>query len=137
MSRTIIIQHNDHEYGGQIGTIKATHLGFEDHGIMTADLVVEWQGGGVSVGGYCLDSFDRSTTPASRRGTAYGLDHIIQIMRTVGVEKWEELKGKQVIVLFEGTSFLGAQSVGIASTTDESRVLIMKEHADKWKAAEK
>lgn len=108
MSRSITIEHNGSEYGGQIGTIKATGLGYEDHGILTASLVIDWPGGGVSAGGYCLDSPDRSTTPSTRIGTAYGLDHIIQIMRTVG----------------------------IASTTDENRVLVFKEHADKWREAE-
>lgn len=131
MTRTITIESGGNAYGGQIGTIKSTRLGYQDHGILTADLAIEWPGGGVSVGGYSLDT--KKDDSYDREGTAYGLDHIIWIMRTVGVERWEDLVGKQVIVLFEGQSTWGARSVGIASTTDEKEVLVLKEHAEMWK----
>jgi hypothetical protein len=132
-ARNITIEHNGTTYGGQIGVIKSTRLGYEDHGILTASLGIEWKGGGVSVGGFCLDEpKDREARDYSRRGTAYGLDYIIRIIETVGVDKWEDLIGKQVVVLFEGRSMLGSQSVGIASTTDDDKVLILKEHAEAW-----
>lgn len=135
MSRSIVITHNGIEYGGQIGTITSTALGYESHGILTASLTIEWKGGGVSVGGYVLDEpRDRDGRDYSRKGTAYGLDHIIRIIETVGVERWEGLKGQQVIVLFEGKSAWGSQSVGIASTTDDAKVFILREHADAWRA---
>lgn len=136
MTRTLIIQDGDSEYGGQIGTIKSTRLGYEDHGILTADIVVEWPGGGVSVGGYCLDQNDKDSGDWSRKGTAYGLDHIIRILEVVGVQKWESLVGQKVIVLFNGTSSWGAQSVGLAHATDEKKVLVLKEHADYWREKE-
>src|SRR5690606_28267458 len=118
--RTIRIEHNGIAYGGQVGTITATRLGYQDHGILTADLTIEWPGGGVSVGGFALDEpRDREGKDHSRKGTAYGLDHIIRIIETVGVEKWEDLKGERVIVLFEGASAWSSQSVGIAHVTDE------------------
>lgn len=135
MSREIRIVHNGVEYGGQIGTVTATHLGYEFHGILTASLTVEWEGGGVAVGGLVLDERTHGEG-YSRRGTAFGLDHIIHIIRTVGVESWEQIKGRQVIVLFEGRSALGAQSVGIAHATDESKVLVLSEHAEAWKRGE-
>jgi len=135
-ARSITFEHNGTVYGGQIGTIKSTRLGFEDHGILSVSLDVGWHGGGVGAGGYCLDEpKDRDGRDWTRTGTAYGLDHIIRIIETVGVNKWEDLKGHQVIVLFEGRSILGAQCVGIASTTDEDRVLIFREHADTWREA--
>jgi hypothetical protein len=134
-NRTIVIEHGGKEYGGQIGTIKSTRLGFEDHGILTASLGVEWQGGGVSVGGFCLDEpKDREGRDFTRTGTAYGLDYIIRTIETVGVERWEQLVGQQVIVLFEGRSAWGSMSVGIANTTDDSKVLILKEHAESWQS---
>ncbi len=93
MSREILIEHNGVEYGGQIGTIKSTSLGYESHGILTASLTVEWSGGGVSVGGFCLDEpKGRDGRDYSRRGTAYGLDQIMHIIGTVGVERWEDLQ---------------------------------------------
>ncbi|MGI6878788.1 hypothetical protein [Microbacterium sp. gxy059] len=133
MSRLITIDHNGTEYGGQIGTVASTRLGYESHGILTVSLIVEWAGGGVSVGGFILDTpTDPDNRDYSRRGTAFGLDHIIRIIETVGVSAWEDLKGRQLIVLFEGPTAWGAQSVGIASTTDESSVLVFKEHAETW-----
>lgn len=137
MSRTINIEHNGKQYGGQIGTIVSTTLGFESHGIMTASLGIDWFGGGVSVGGFCLDQpKNRDGGDYWREGTAYGLDHIIRILETVGVETWEKLKGQQIIVLFEGKSLWGSQPVGIASTTDESKIFILKDHAKEWIEAE-
>lgn len=137
MSRTITIAHNGTEYGGQIGTITETRLGYEGHGILTTSLLVEWKGGGVSAGGYCLDMpRDRESRDYERIGTAYGLDFIIRTLATVGVESWEALKGREVIVLFEGPSAWGARAVGIASTTDDSRVFVFKDHAEAWKLGE-
>jgi hypothetical protein len=136
-NRSITIEHGGKTYGGQIGTITSTRLGMEDHGITTASLTVEWAGGGVSVGGFALDTVaDKTAGDYSRRGTAYGLDHILRILEAVGVERWERLVGEQVIVLFEGRSAWGAQSVGIASTTDDSKVFVMEDHAEAWRAAE-
>lgn len=134
MSREIVIEHNGVEYGGQIGTVTSTRLGYESHGILTASLIVEWSGGGISVGGFCLDSpKDIESRDYTRVGTAFGLDHIIRVIETVGVEAWEDVKGKQVIVLFEGRSVWGARSVGIAHTTDDSKVLVFEEHAAAWR----
>lgn len=134
MTRSIVIEHNGVEFGGQVGTVTSTRLGYQDHGILTASLVVEWKNGGVSVGGFCLDEpKDREARDFSRRGTAYGLDHLIRIVETVGVDSWEQIKGQQVIVLFEGRSTWGAQSVGIAHATDESKVLVFSEHAAEWR----
>lgn len=136
-ARNLVIEEAGIEYGGQIGTIKSTALGWESHGVLSASLIIEWKGGGVSVGGFCLDEpVDRESGNYDRKGTAYGLDHIMWIMKTVGVEKWEALVGKQVIVLFKGKSAWGSQSVGIASTTDESQVLVLANHAQAWRDAE-
>lgn len=138
MTRKIIIETGGKTYTGQIGTITKTTLGYQDHGILTADLLVEWPGGGVSVGGFCLDQpRDRESGDYTREGTAYGLDHIIWILRTVGVEKWEDLKGKQVIVVFEGEGLWGSRSVGLAHATDENEVLVLADHAAMWKEREK
>lgn len=136
-NRRIVIDHNGATYGGQIGTIKSTRLGFRDHGVLTASLTVEWVGGGIGLGGFVLDEpKDREGRDYTRTGTAYGLDHIIRIIETAGVDEWEQLVGQQVIVLYQGESAWGSQSVGFASTTNEAKVLIFKEHAEAWRAAE-
>jgi hypothetical protein len=134
-NRTITVDHNGKTFGGEIMRIESTHLGWEDHGILTAQLHCKGDGSGIGVGGYCLDV---TTGPPDykRAGTAYGLDHLMRIMETVGVSSWEKLPGQQVIVLFEGVgSSLGRQSVGIAGMLN-SEVLVLKEHAEGWHGRE-
>ena len=134
MTRKLTIEHRGTTYSGEIGRITSTSLGVEDHGIFSAFLTVEWSGGGVSVGGYALDDWD--VDEKRRLGTAYGLDHIAEIMRVVGVERWEHVKGKQIIVLFAGSGGWGSRAVGIANTVDEDKVLVFSEHADWWRERE-
>lgn len=135
--RTITITHDGVTYTGHVATIKGTSLGYEDHGILTAFLHCEWSGSGIGVGGYCLDRHKDGPGFGSRQGTAYGLDHVMRLMETVGVNEWEQIKGRQVIVLFEGTgSTLGMTAAGIAHITDEKRVLILKDHAAEWQGRE-
>jgi len=133
--RSISVPHNGKTYSGRIAKIESTSLGFQDHGILTAMLHCSWSGGGIGVGGYCLDQpKDKGGRDYSRTGTAYGLDHIIRIIETVGVDSWEKLTGKDVIVLFDGDSGLGRMSVGIAGLLND-KVLILKEHAESWQLA--
>lgn len=76
--------------------ITGTSLGFEDHGIMTCFVFLEWEGGGVGFGGFGLDEWNDKKK--ERTGTGTGLDFIKAIMEVVGVEKWEDLEGKYVRV---------------------------------------
>lgn len=137
MSATVAVEHDGKTYAGQIATIDSTTLGWEDHGILTANLNCSWKGGGISVGGFCLDQ-STGTPDYTRRGTAYGLDHVMRLMEAVGVNRWEKLPGKQVIVLFDakpGAATWGRQSVGIAGLLNET-VLILTDHAEGWRSAE-
>jgi hypothetical protein len=134
--RSIIIEHNGVKYTGHIATIKSTRLGYEDHGILTTSLDLSWEGAGVGFGGYCLDERrDRKSSDYTRVGTAYGLDHIIRVMETVGVDRWEKLQGSRVIALFDyesSGSTLGGMVRGIAALQDD-KVFIPSEHADAWR----
>lgn len=70
--------------------ITSTMLGIEDHGIMTFSLGVKWQGCGQSFGGYTLDG------KGGEIGHAKSIIAIRRVIETVGVEKWEDIKGKYV-----------------------------------------
>lgn len=134
--RTITVEHNGQTYYGHIATIKSTTLGYEDHGILSAWLMCEWPGSGIGVGGYCLDQpKDRDGKDYSRAGTAYGLDHLIRLMETVGVSTWEALRGAKVIVLFDTEHSWGTTAKGIAGLLND-KVLILSEHADEWRSIE-
>jgi hypothetical protein len=65
--------------------ITSTMLGFEDHGFLTWFLHLDFGNSGVGFGGYALGGDNT--------------DKVIRaILETVGVETWEDLKGKYVRV---------------------------------------
>jgi len=75
-------------------------ISMADHGCITFWVNVEGKGWGCRIGGYCIghgylgaDHFD---------GYGEGLEAMARIMDTVGVEKWEDLKGKYCRVESEG-----------------------------------
>ena len=77
--------------------IARTTLGYEDHGILTCFLNLEWAGGGQGFGGYALDAWRGPRDGNGRRwGTAYGCEFIARILNVVGVDAWEKLPGKYV-----------------------------------------
>lgn len=79
--------------------IKSTHLGKEDHGIMSAMVTLDYGGAQQGFGGYCLDTYDEKKK--KRVGTEYGMRFIMELMAAVGVEKWEDLPGTHVRVKAE------------------------------------
>jgi hypothetical protein len=90
--------------------ITGTMLGYEDHGIMTCFIYLEWDGAGVGFGGYGLDEYDKDLK--KRVGVGKSLDFIKEIMEVVGVQKWEDLKGQYVRVDSEGW---GGTALGIGN----------------------
>lgn len=80
--------------------ITGVSISMADHGCITFWVNVEGKGWGCGIGGYCVghgylgaDHFD---------GYGKGLEAMARIMDTVGVEKWEDLKGKYCRVESEG-----------------------------------
>jgi hypothetical protein len=81
----------------QNARIRRTTLGYEDHGILTFMLILEWPGAGVGFGGYALDRPERNEDNVTiRRGSAFGMEAIRSVLEVVGVEKWEDLPGQPV-----------------------------------------
>ena len=75
-------------------------ISMADHGCLTFYVTLNGGGWGVSIGGYAIghgylgsDSFE---------GCGDGLEAMMRIMDTVGVERWEDLKGKYVRVKSDG-----------------------------------
>jgi len=71
----------------------------EDHRCLTAQIVIEGSGWGCAFGGYCLDHWFSEVGEYASTG---GYGAIIELMKTVGVESWEALKGQYVRVEIEG-----------------------------------
>ena len=81
--------------------ITGTFLGYEDHGIFTFWIDVDISGGGcVGIGNYALDEFSHDEGKRVFKG--HGLEPIARILDTVGVDSWEELKGKYIRIKSEG-----------------------------------
>lgn len=79
--------------------ITDTMLGM-NHGCLTAFLTLESDKLTVCSGGYVLDHWGRKPGEYS---SLDGFGAIIELMKTVGVEQWEDLKGKYVRVMFDTT----------------------------------
>lgn len=129
----ITLQHNGKEYRGKIGTIYATNLGYlrgDNH--LTANLEIRGDWGGVVMGGgYILE---HTTQDDQQMGSAYGLDFIMNILKVTQARTWEDIRGKQVVLLYDklpGNSVLGLGVKGIASLTSPN-IFILEEHQEFW-----
>ena len=101
-----------------LAKITDTFLGWEDHGIFTAIISVDYEhsGGSQGIGVHCLGS--------DSQGYDLAGSYIAGVMQAVGVHAWESVKGQLIYVLsphelrigssgsdiigFEGVSFRGA-----------------------------
>lgn len=73
-----------------------TKLGYGDGNFITCYLYLEGNGRGVDYGGYILDVWDKEKQ--KRIGTSSGFQALIEIMNTLEVDAWEEVKGQFVRV---------------------------------------
>ena len=80
--------------------ITGTKISMEDHGCLTFDLVIEGSGWGCCVGGYAIGHGYLNSDYWDATGA--GLVAMMKIMNTVGVSRWEDLKGKYIRVESEG-----------------------------------
>lgn len=109
--------------------ITGTNLGIEDHGILTFMIFLEWPGCGQGLGGYCLDK-PISRDCETRAGFGPGLIAIRKILETVGVTKWEDLKGQLVRAKVDGW---GSSRPPIIGHILEDRWFDLKEFMDSHK----
>jgi hypothetical protein len=70
--------------------IQSTFLGIEDHGIFTAMITLDYGESSQGFGNHDLTYRD------------YGIKYLRKILEVVGVDCWEELKGKHVRVKSDG-----------------------------------
>jgi len=81
----------------ELGIVKSTHLGWEDHGIFSFMIDFDFGGTGQGFGNYSLDTFDKIQD--KRVGTAFGLAIIMKILEVAKVNKWEDLVGRELYVI--------------------------------------
>lgn len=73
-------------------------LSMADHGCLALAMTLEGGGWGVVYGGYCLGKGYLGADDDFFDGSAAGMEYLMRIMDTVGVEKFQDLKGKYVCV---------------------------------------
>jgi len=77
--------------------IRSTSLGYGDRGLMSCWVHLDKEVGSQGAGGYRLDNYDKelgTDIPHAVCGWFVG-----NILKTVGVDNWEDLKGKHVRAL--------------------------------------
>lgn len=81
--------------------ITGVSLSMADHGCLTFNIFVDGSGWSCAIGGYCIG---RGYLGASEfvAENGYGLEAMMHIMNVVGVDKWENLKGKYCRVQSDG-----------------------------------
>ena len=86
----------DSGYKIENALIKNVDLSMADHGCLTLAMTLDGGIWGAVYGGYCLGHgyLDSDTF----KGSAAGMESIMRIMDTVGVERFQDLKGKYVRV---------------------------------------
>lgn len=86
--------HGDKTYLAELATVARFHLGPEDHGIFTAAVTFRGHSWGQGLPNYALD--EGSDVTRKRRGTVFGCELIIQLVRRIGSP--EEAVGRRVVV---------------------------------------
>ena len=89
-------------YSIENALITNVDLSMADHGCLTLVMTLEGSGWGVVYGGYCLGKGYLGADDDFFDGSAAGMEYLMRIMDTVGVEKFQDLKGKYVRVAAKG-----------------------------------
>ena len=82
--------------------IKNVDLSMADHGCLTLAMTLDGGGWDVVYGGYRLGKGYLGADDDFFSGSAAGMEYLIRIMDTVGVERFQNLKGKYVRVATKG-----------------------------------
>jgi hypothetical protein len=82
--------------------IENVDLSMADYGCLTLAMTLKGGGWGVVYGGYCLGKGYLGADDDCFEGSAAGMEYLMRIMDTVGVEKFQDLKGKYVRVAVKG-----------------------------------
>ena len=85
-------------YSIENALITNVDLSMADHGCLTLVMTLEGGGWGAVYGGYCLGKGYLDASDDFFDGSAAGMEYLIRIMDTVGVEKFQDLKGKYIRV---------------------------------------
>lgn len=95
--------------------ITRVSISMADHGCLTFDLGLKGSGWGIAFGGYCIGHGYLGADEFSAE-SGDGLEAMMRIMDTVGVERWEDLTDHYVRVKSDGW---GTRITKIGHITDD------------------
>lgn len=87
------------KYLEELGKVSEVFLGYEDHGILTMLLDIDFGGSGQGFGGMILSTHDEKSD--KNRGTVAGTDLICRMLDLFHVRDLQKIKGRYVIALRE------------------------------------
>lgn len=123
------VEYNGTTYYGHNAVITSTQLG-HSHNLPTLSIHTKWGGGGGGIGPLILADYDSDSLTI--RPFSFGIALLMEILKVVGVENWEELPDKNVVVLYDTQHSLGSLSVGISNILDGKNTLIFRDFRDKY-----
>jgi hypothetical protein len=123
------IKINGKTYLPEIGVVESTFLGIEDHGLLTFILQMSFGGSGQGAGMYSLDGYKKDNKE-KRVGSPSMGPLVRQILEVCGVDQWEKVKGRKIVVLRETPydKILGIMNL----PPGESHYLIFQELFDEY-----
>ena len=119
----------------ELARITSASLEIKERGILTFSIAVDYENGASQgIGGIALDTFDKELN--SRVGTAYGCEMIRQLLLTLDVNDFSQMRGKDIWVLVEGEG-LSLKPIGIQTLrADNGRSLIFNDVYNMFKDLE-
>ena len=97
----------------RIAKVTSTFLGFEDHGIFTFNLMLNYGDSGQGAGSYDLRGDWCAAT-------------LQAILRACGVDQWEKIKGRTIIALVDKQGFGLVRGIGPLPTEEGEFVLFQE-----------
>ena len=82
--------------------IEKVNLSMADHGCFTLEMTLQGEGWSVVYGAYCLGRGYLGADDDFFDGNAASMEYLMRIMDTVGVERFQDLKGKYIRVATKG-----------------------------------
>lgn len=98
----------------EIAKIRRARICWEGHGILTCMVDLDYGSSAQGCGGYSLDEpqHDDEGHFTGRVGTAYGMEWIARLMRAAGVDSFEKVEGRTVLVVRDGDGY-NARVIGL------------------------
>lgn len=83
----------------KLGKCGKPDLAYEDHGILTLFVSIDFGSSVQGFGGYSLDAYDEQTK--HRKGSAAGMDFIVRLLKLFGVSRLEDIENRPVYALYD------------------------------------